>query len=156
MFSSTRSIARVSGTKRPRGWFRSAHVMVLAWAVFWLNTALFPCCDAFAAVFGDHSGSVTQSASAAQPVHHSDKSHSERPLQSPESPCDYALNAGPAIISGVYAALPTDRVQWVWFAVATSAAPDLIAVNNSANRAPREYRPPLPSRLYLHTQRLLI
>ena len=156
MFSPTRSIAGVSGTKRPRGRFRSAHVMVLAWVVFWLNTALFPCCDAFAAVFGDHSGSVTQSASAAQSAHHSDESHSKRPPRSPESPCDYALNAEPATIDGESAALPTDRFQWVWFAVATSAAPYLTAGNHAAYRAPREYHPPPPFRLYLHTQRLLI
>ena len=108
-------------------------------------------------MFGDHSVSVSQSASATQPAHHSDESHSERPPHSTESPCDYVLNAGPAIISGVYAALPTDRTQWwVWFAVATSAAPDLTAVNHSAKRAPIEYHFPRPSRLYLHTQRLLI
>ena len=156
MFSPTRSIAGVSGTQRPRSRFRSAHMMVLAWVVFWLNTALFPCCDAFAAVFGDHSVSVSQSASAAHPALHSDESHSERPPHSPESPCDYALNAEPATIDGESAALPTDRVQWVWFAVAASAAPDLTTVTYAAYRAPREYHPPPPFRLYLHTQRLLI
>ena len=158
MFSPTRNVAGVSGIKRPRGRFRSAHVMVLAWVIFWLNTALFPCCDAFAAMFGDHAVSVSQSVSAAQSAHHSgaDESHSERPPHSPESPCDYALNAEPAIISVTYAALPTDRVQFVLFAIATPVAPDLTAVHYAAILAPREYRPPLPFRLYLHTQRLLI
>ena len=156
MLSSTRSITGVFGTKRPRRRFRSAHVMVLAWVVFWLNTALFPCCDAVAAMFGDHTVRVSPSASAAHPAHHSDESHSERPHHSPESPCGYALNAEPATIDGESAALPTDRVQWVWFAVAASAAPDLTTVTYAAYRAPREYHPPPPFRLYLHTQRLLI
>ena len=60
------------------------------------------------------------------------------------------------MVDGEHAALPTDRVQWVWFAINPSVAPDLTAVNYAAHRTPREYRPPLPSRLYLHTQRLLI
>ena len=156
--SSTRSITGVSGTKRPRGRFRSAHVMVLAWVVFWLNTALFPCCDAFAAAFGNHSATDSHSVSADHPAHHSDadKSHSERPKHSPESPCENALNAEPATIDGESAALATDRFQWVWFALATPVAPDVTAVNHAAYRAPREYRPPPPFRLYLHTQRLLI
>jgi len=132
------------------------HVMLLAWVVFWTNTALFPCCEAIAAAFGEHSNSVSQSVAGAQPTHHSDASHSERPQHSPESPCDYALNAGPAIVDGEHAALPRDRVQLVWLAIDTSVAPDLTAVNYAAISAPREYRPPLPSRLYLHTQRLLI
>ncbi len=164
MFSATRSITGGSWIKQPRGRFRPVHVMLLAWVVFWINTALFPCCEAIAAAFGDHSNSVSQSVSGAhpahhsdaQPVHHSDASHSERPQHSPESTCDYALNAGPAIVDGEHAALPRDRVQLVWFAIDTSVAPDLTAVNYAAIRAPREYRPPLPSRLYLHTQRLLI
>ncbi len=160
MFSPTRSIAGVSGTQRPRSRFRSAHMMVLAWVVFWLNTALFPCCDtfaaAFAAAFDHHSDDASQSVSGAEPTHHSDEAHSERSHHSPESPCDYALNAEPATIDGESAALPTDRVQWVWFAVAASAAPDLTTVTYAAYRAPREYHPPPPFRLYLHTQRLLI
>ena len=156
MFSSTRSIARVSGTKRPRSRFRSSHAMVLAWFVFWLNTALFPCCEAFSAAFGGHSESISQSVPAAQPAHHSDESNSGDPRHSPESPCDYALNAGPAIIDGESAALPTDRVQLAWFAIDTSVAPALTAVNLAAHRVPREYHLPPQSRLYLHTQRLLI
>lgn len=152
-FSSTRRMIGVSGTQRPRGQFRSAHVMVLVWLVFWVNTALFPCCEALAAAFGSHSESVSQSVSAEQPAHHPDESD---PRHSPESPCDYALNAEPAIIDGAFAALPTDRVQLGWFAIDTAIAPGLTAVNHAANRAPREYQPPPQSRLYLHTQRLLI
>ena len=156
MFLSTRSIAGLSGIKRSKGRFRSAHVMVLAWVIFWLNTALFPCCDAFAAVLGDHAVSVSQSASAAESAHHSDESHSERPYHSPESPCDYALNAGPAIVDGEYAALPTDRIQLGGFAIDALLVPGLTAVTHAAYLVPRDYHPPPPFRLYLHTQRLLI
>ena len=156
MVSPTRSIAGGSGTTRPRGRYRSAHVMVLAWIVFWVNTALFPCCEALAAAFGHHSDTPSQSVSAAQPSHLSDDSHSKRVQRSPESPCENALNAEPATTNGQSAALPADRFQWVWFAVATSAAPDLRAVNHAVYLALRDYHPPPPFRLYLHTQRLLI
>lgn len=154
--SSTRSMTGVSGMQRPRRRFRSAHVMVPAWFVFWVNTALFPCCDALAGAFGGYSDSVSPSATTALPAHHADESQSEVPRHSPESPCDYALNAGPSIIDGESAALPTNRVQLVWFEIATSEAPELTAVNHAANRTPREYHPPPQSRLYVHTQRLLI
>ena len=157
MLSPTRSLPGGSGAKRPRGRGRAAHVMVLAWVVFWFNTALFPCCDAFAAAFDHHSDAVSPSVSAAELAHHHDESHSERTSQSPESPCDYALNAGPAIIDGAYVALPTDHIQLVWVAIATPpVALDLTTANHAVNRVPREYHPPPQSRLYLHTQRLLI
>jgi hypothetical protein len=39
-------------------------ILVLAWAAFWFNTALFPCCEVVAAAFGDHSDDVSQSVSA--------------------------------------------------------------------------------------------
>jgi hypothetical protein len=130
--------------------------LVLAWAVFWLNAALFPCCDAVAAAFGDHPDDVLQSVAAAPPAHHSDETHSDCPHQSPDSPCGHTLDAGPAI-TAVYAGLPTDRVNLEWFAIDVSVAAALTAVSYSANLAPREYhRPPPPFRLYLHTQRLLI
>ena len=151
-----RSIPGVRGIRRPLRQGRFARVaLVLAWVVFWLNTAFFPCCEALAAAFDDHSDSVSQSTSAAQPAHHSDETHSEHSDQGPSSHCDYSLNAGPAI-NGAYAALPTDRVHLDWFAIDTPVAPGLTAVNYSANLAPREYHPPPPFRLYLRTLRLLI
>lgn len=151
-----RSIPGVSGIGRPLRQGRFARmVLVLAWVVFWVNTALFPCCESLAAAFDEHSDSVSQSTSAAQPAHHSDETHSEHSDQSPSSHCDYALDAGLAI-SGAYAALPTDRVDFHWFAITAPVAPGLTAVNYSAYLALRDYHPPPPFHRYLHTQRLLI
>jgi len=131
-------------------------ILVLAWAVFWFNTALFPCCEAVAAAFDDHSDDVSQSVSAVQPAYHTDETHSECPHHGPGSPCSHTLDAGPAITE-MYAGLPTDRVNLEWFAIDVSVAAGLTAVDHSANLAPRDYLPPPPPfRLYLRTQRLLI
>ena len=130
--------------------------LLLAWVVFWLNTALFPCCEAIAAAFGDHFDDVSQSVYAAQPAYHSDESHSDCPHHSPDSPCGHTLNAGPAI-SGVDAGLLTDRVNLEWFTIDVSVAAAVTAVSRSANIVPRDYlSSPPPFHLYLHTQRLLI
>lgn len=147
------SLNGVSGTKRPLGRFRTARMaLVLAWAAFWLHTALFPCCESFAAVF-DHPDSVSQSASAAQPAHHSDKTHSERSDESPL--CDDTIHAEPAI-NGAYVALPIDGSQLDLGVIGTSIASGLIAVNNFKKLAHREYHPPPSLSRYLQTQRLLI
>jgi len=155
-FSATRSVTGVSDTGRPRvphGFTRV--ILVLAWA-FWFNAALFPCCEALAAAFGDHRGDVSQTAPAAQPAHYSGETQSECPHHSPGSPCGHSLDAGPAI-NEADAGLSTDRVNPEWFAIDVSAVAGLTAVNRSANLAPRAYHsPPPPLRLYLHTQRLLI
>ena len=154
-FSLMRSIVRVSEIRRRRGLRRPARVaLVLAWVVFWLNTALFPCCEALAAAFGDHSDSVSHSASASHPAHHSDETHSEQPHHSPGSPCGHSLNATPAI-NGEYAGLPTDRVHLEWFAMDRSSSVGQPVVNHSEILASREPHPP-PFRLYLRTLRLLI
>ena len=155
--SSTRGITSVSvagRTRGPHGFARA--VLVLAWAVFWLNTALFPCCEALAAAFGNHSDDVSQSAAAAQPAHHSDESHSDYPHHSPGSTCDHTLYAG-AAINEVYAGVATDHVHPEWLATDVTVAAELTAVAHSADPAPRGYLSPPPRfRLYLHTQRLLI
>ena len=155
MFSSTRSVPGAPRARQPRGMRGFARgALVLAWVIFWINTALFPCCEAVAAAFGGHSNDVSQSASTAQPVHASDDTHSGRPDHSPDSPCGYTLSAGPTSV-GMYALLAPDNSSPEWFAIDTPLAPGLAAVNNSANLAPRESHPP-PFRLYLRTRRLLI
>lgn len=147
------SINGVSGTKRPLSRFRTARMaLVLAWVAFWLNSALLPCCESLAAAF-NNSDSVSQSASAAQPAHYSDETHSDHSDKS--SHCDDTLDAKPAI-SRAYAALPVDSFHLDWIAIATPVASDLIAVTNSKNLAYRDYHPPPSIRRYLHTQRLLI
>ena len=138
MFSATRSITGVPETRRPRVPHGFAHaVLVLAWVVFWLNSALFPCCEALAAAFGGHSNGVSQSVSAAQPAHRTDETHSECPHHNPDSPCNHAPNAGP-VIDEVYEGLSTDRVNLEWFAIDVSGAAALAAVSSSANLRPRD------------------
>jgi len=131
-------------------------VLVLAVAVFWFNTALFPCCEAVAASFGDRPDGVSQTTSAAPPAYHSGETHSDCPHHSPDSPCGHTLDAGP-VIDEVYAGLLTDRVNPEWLAIDVPVVAALTAVSHPANLAPREYpSPPAPARLYLRTQRLLI
>jgi hypothetical protein len=38
--------------------------LVMAWAVFWINTAFFPCCEALAAAFDDQSDGISHNRSA--------------------------------------------------------------------------------------------
>ena len=154
-FSSTRTRIGVSGAKRPLGRSRFARgALVLAWVVFWLNTAFLPCCESLAAAFDRNSDSVSQSTAAAQPAHHSDETHAEHSDENP-SHCDYALDAGPAI-NGAHAAPQTDRVHLECFAIAPPVAPGVMAVNHFASRATIDYHPPPPFSRYRHTQRLLI
>src|ERR1035437_6047471 len=151
-FSSRRSVPQVPKARRPPGLYGFARViLVLASAAFWFNTALFPCCETVAAIFGGHSDDGSQSVSAAQPAHHSDDTHSGCPDHSPNSPCGYTLSAGPTSV-GMYALLAPHNSSPEWFAI---AAPALIAVSHAEYLAPRESPPP-PHRLYLRTRRLLI
>ncbi len=156
-FLAVRSITGVSDTGGPRGPRGFARViLMLAWAAFWFNAALFPCCEAIAASFGGRPDDVSQTTSAARPAYHSGETHSDCPHHSPDSPCGHTLDAGP-VIDEVYAGLLTDRVNPEWFAIDVPVVAALTAVSHSANLAPREYlSPPAPVRLYLHTQRLLI
>jgi hypothetical protein len=152
---STRTIAANSGAgppRGPRGFARA--IPLLAWAAFWFNLALFPCCDVVAAAFASHSDGVSQSASAAEPFHHLDGGHSEHPHQGPDSPCGHLLGAGP-ISSGANELAATQAPVPEWFAIDTSLATVTQAVHQSAILAPREPHPP-PLRLYLRTRRLLI
>ena len=151
-----RSFTGESGARRPQGSHRFTRIiLVLAWAVFWLNTALLPCCEVAAAVLGGPADNGSQSVPNTQSAHHSVAMHSEPLEHSPGSPCGQTLIAGPQL-AGNHELLTPYRSLVEWFAVAASAAPDLRAVNHAAYLAPRDYHPPPPFRLYLHTQRLLI
>ena len=155
-YSSTRTRIVGPESRRPLLQSRGARVvLVLAWVVFWGNTALLPCCEALAAAFDDHSDSVSHSTSAGQPEHHSEETHTGHLNQAPSSHCDATLNAPPAI-DGTSAALPIYRVDLDGFVTATPLTPGLPAVNHSASVAPRDYHPPPPFRRYLDSQRLLI
>lgn len=129
--------------------------MVAVWVVFWLNTALFPCCEVAAAVLGGHADDRSQTAPAAPPSHHSEATHSEPLDHSPVSPCGDSLTSGPALV-GDYEGLKPARSPLECFAVDAPVTKNLTAINHPANLALARAAP-LPSlRLYQRTQRLLV
>ena len=158
MLSLMRRFTRESDARRSLHRRRPAHVaLLLAWLAFWLNTAFFPCCEALAAAFDDHTAGVSQSAPAATQAHHADPTHTERARDGHKSRCDFSLDAEPAI-NGEYAGLPKARLNLEWAASDVSFSVGPTAVNQTANFTPRDDHPPpiATVRLYLRTQRLLI
>ena len=121
----------------PRGFARLG--LVAAWAVFFLNTALLPCCEAAAAVLGGHA----------------DATHAEPPHHSPDSPCAPSLSGGPSLV-GEHEVLPPDRSPLGWLAIDAPAATSPAAVNHFASLVLARAAPPPSLRLYQRTQRLLI
>ena len=158
MLSSTRSPTRMSETRRSRvlrGFARSG--LMVAGVVFWLNTALFPCCEVTAAVSGRHAANESQSAPATPSQHHHDAEHYEPVDHSPEPPCGDTLIPGPALVGG-HEVLTPDRCSPKWFPVDAPVAPTLTAVNDSVTLALARAvpRPPPSLHFYQRTQRLLI
>jgi len=147
----------MSEARQPRGLRGFARVgLVAAWVVFWLNTALFPCCEVAAAVLGGHADNGSQSASAAPPLQHSAATHSEPLDHSPDTPCGTTL-ISESLLVGAYEVLTPDRSPLKWFAVdAPVATSRLTIVNHPAILALARAAPPPSLRLYLRTQRLLI
>jgi len=129
--------------------------LVVASVVFWLNTALFPCCEVAAAVLGGHANNESQSASAAPPLQHSAATHSEPLDHSPDTPCGTTL-ISESLLVGAYEVLTPDRSSLKWFAVDAPVATSLTTVNHPAILALARAAPPPSLRLYLRTQRLLI
>jgi len=146
----------MSTARRPRGLRGVARVGLLAaWVVFWLNTALFSCCEVAAAVLGGHVDNGSVSASAALPLQHSAAAQSEPLHQSPDAPCGNILISGPPLV-GEHEVLAHDRSPLKWFIVDVPVATNLTAVNPSVIFALARASPPPPLRLYQRTQRLLI
>lgn len=156
MPSWTRNSAGMSEARRPGGLRGFARVgLVAAWAAFWINAAMFPCCEALAATFGGHPGNISQSVSDVQPAHQPDDKQTGSPVHSPDSPCGYSLGAEPAIV-GEYVVPAADRSPQERFAVDAPVAAGLAAASHSANLALARAVPPRSLRLYQRTQRLLI
>ena len=130
-------------------------ILVLAWLAFWLNTALFPCCDVAAALFGGHANSESQASSAAPTLHLSGATHSEPADHRPASACGDTLISGSPLV-GAYEALTPDRPSLEWFAVDAAVATSRIAVSHSTDLVLARAAPPPSLRLYQRTQRLLI
>lgn len=144
-------------TIRPRGLRGIARVgLVVAWAVFWLNTAIFPCCESIAAAIGgDHAVEVTQSDTAATHAHAPGGGHFEVPNHDPHSPCEHAVGAG-LVLVGEPEVLTSDRFPSHWLAVEEHFAPSLTAALHRPSLALPQADPPPPPRFHLRTQRLLI
>jgi len=136
-----------------RGFARG--VLLSAWVIFWLNTALFPCCEVAAAVLGDLPDKGSQSASAASPPHHADAAHSEPADHSPDAPCSDTLSSDPPLVAE-YEGLTTNRSPVEWFAVDMPVATSFATVHRAANFTLARAAPPPSLRLHLRTQRLLI
>ena len=156
MLSWTGSAARRPEAGRPpcpRGIARVG--LLVVWVVFWLNTALIPCCEAAAAVLGGHAESGSQSASAPPPLPLSDATHSEPLGDGHDSPCGYTLDPDPTI-AGMSEVLTPGRSPLDWFSVHVPFAMSSTAAHRAADFTPARASPPHSLRLYLRSQRLLI
>jgi len=123
--------------RAPHGFARMG--LVAAWAVFFLNTALFPCSEVAAAVFDGRAD-----ATHAAPLDHG-----------PDAHCASSLGGGPTLV-GEHEVLAPDRSPLGWFAIDAPVAASPAAVNHSANLALARAAPPPSLRLYQRTQRLLL
>jgi len=130
-----------------RGFARQ--ILVLAWVAFWLNTAIFPCAQTFAAVFGEHSESQPVAGHQAAQDCHDDQPHQLG--RNPYSPCGSFLSANAVTISQS-ALLPTEHTPSKSIAPAADVSP--VALNIVNRFAPHEI--PLPVRLYWPELRLLL
>ena len=158
MLTLTRSASRIPRARRPQGQRGFARAwLVVAWAMFFVNTALFPCCEAVAAVLGGHANTNngTQTASVAPPPHHSGDTHTDAPVHDPYAPCEHAFSAGPVLVEALGVAT-SDRSLLHWLAVeeSFSLCPTVVVHRPSLN-LPQAAPPPQP-RFHLRTQRLLI
>ena len=131
-------------------------MLALAWMAFWLNAALIPCCEAFAATPDDQAGVVVHAITKAEHTHVTHDAPAEATHHAPDSPCGPTLHDGPATY-GEHVGLPSERVDLEWDAAYLLFANSLFAKHQTAKLARVVYNPwPRKSRLYLQTQRLLI
>ena len=152
----TQSVASTSVSGRPRdrrGFARTG--LMMAWLMFWLNSALFPCCEVVAAVLGGHAGEGAPITAVALPLHIADATHSEPSDHSPDSPCGEVVFAGVPLASQ-QVGMTADRPAPEWVAIDTSVVAGSPAADRTTSPALDRDAPPPPLRLYLRTQRLLI
>ncbi len=137
----------------PRGFVRVT--MVATWAVFWLSTAIFPCCESIAAVLGgEHHIEVAESDPVVPQAHHSGDAHSEGSDHNPHSPCESALGPEPTLV-GEQEVLASEQFSMYWIGIGQHSAFDLKVVAHRPRLAlPRAAPPPLG--FYQRSQRLLI
>ena len=129
--------------------------LIAAWVVFWLNTALFPCCEVTAAILGGHADSAMQSLPSAPSPHHSDSTHSEPLDHGPDAPCGDTLSANPPL-AGEQGVRAPERSSVEWFAIDAPVAAGFTSAFRAANFSLARAAPPPSLRPHLRTQRLLI
>ena len=123
--------------------------MVFAWAVFWLNAAFFPCCEAIAAGFGDPP--AAHSMSNAHLSHDSGETHTDHPDHSPHPPCGEVVSAAPADFS--QAAIPAaGHPEFVSFTPIATIA--LLPAAGNISRLTAYATPPPKVPLYLRDLRI--
>lgn len=122
-------------------------IALFAWGAFWLNAALFPCCQAIAASSGEHDINIVNMVAVDHVLSDCDDDHPGEPGQkSPHLPCSSFASASPAAINQA-APLDTDHdrlqpIATVIVSVLVPPAPD------RASRFPAYSTPP-PIPLYL-------
>lgn len=152
----TRSSARTPAAGRPRGRRGFARTgLVMAWLMFWLNAALFPCCEVAAAILCDHAGSASPITSVALPLHIANATHSEPSDHSPDSPCGDVVFARLPLASQ-HEGMTADRSAPEWVAIDAPVVISSPSTDRTTSPALDRDAPPPPLRLYLRTQRLLI
>lgn len=123
---------------------------------FWLNAALIPCFEAFAATPDNHAGVVVHAITNAEHTQATHDAPVEATHHAPDSPCGPTLHDGPAT-NGEHVGLPSERVDLEWDAAYLLFTNGFFAKHQTANLARVVYNPwPRKPRLYLQTQRLLI
>ena len=136
---------------------RFAHwALVLAWMAFWLNTALIPCCEAFAATSGDHASVVVHATPSAEQTYASHDVPVVASHHEPDSPCGPSIHEAPAT-NGEQVGLAFERVNLEWDAAYSLFTNKYFVKSQTANPARFIYDPwPRQPRYDLQTQRLLI
>jgi len=130
-------------------------VLLAAWLAFWLNTALFPCCEVLAAALVGHSEVLSQATIDGRGPHPSHEAYAEHLHEGKSLPCAENGRLASAI-AGAYAQLPEEPSLLQWFAIESSASADLRKLARASIASPLNYHSPPPVRVYRQTQRLLI
>lgn len=143
-------VIKTSETRRLRGQHVFARaVVVFAWALFWLNAAFFPCCEAIAAGVGNQPAAHADS--DAHPAHGSDEKHSDHPDHSPHPPGCQSVSAGPATVSQA-AVLAADHPEFM--SITPGATISVLPAAVTAFRLTAYSTPPPQIPLYLRDLRI--
>lgn len=130
--------------------------LLIAWAAFWLGTALFPCCEVVAAALADHHVTVVHQSADASPHTgvHGEANH-DCPDGSPGSACHSPNGSGTAVV-GEYATASLDRLAHDVPAVAVRVWPASADGHQTTQACVPPSAPPPPLGFHQRIRRLLI